>query len=194
MRRTGLSSDSMIQPWVAPTDDEVHDAVTQLCQAPNLESLMRLTRRAARQFTGADGVTFVLRAGDSCYYADEDAIAPLWKGQRFPLRSCVSGWVMEHRQSLLIPDIYADSRVPQDSYRPTFVKSLLMVPVRKTDPIAAIGAYWRTPAAPTERHVAIVSLLAEAVAIGLAREHTWARVQEWLHSRAPFVDARPRKE
>ena len=25
-------------------------------------------------------------------YADEDAIGKLWKGQRFPMSTCISGW------------------------------------------------------------------------------------------------------
>jgi hypothetical protein len=53
-------------------------------------------RTAARQLTGADGATFVLRDGNHCHYSDEDAIAPLWKGLRFPLDQCISGWVMTH--------------------------------------------------------------------------------------------------
>ena len=43
------------------------------------------------KLVGADGATFVLRDGDCCYYVDEDAISPLWKGQRFPLEACISG-------------------------------------------------------------------------------------------------------
>jgi hypothetical protein len=43
-----------------------------------------------------------------------------------------------------------------------------LVPVRKADPIAAIGAYWRTECAPTPPHVWIVELLAEAAAVPLA--------------------------
>ncbi len=46
---------------------------------------MAVVRHAARELTGADGATFVLRDADKCFYADEDAIAPLWKGQRFPM-------------------------------------------------------------------------------------------------------------
>ena len=46
---------------------------------------MDIVRHAARQLVGADGATFVLRDGDKSFYADEDAIAPLWKGLRFPL-------------------------------------------------------------------------------------------------------------
>jgi hypothetical protein len=40
-----------------------------------------------------DGVS-PIRDGDHCYYADENAISPLWKGRRFPLSACISGWVM----------------------------------------------------------------------------------------------------
>ena len=94
----------------------------------------------------------MLREGDFCHYADEDAIAPLWKGLRFPLDQCISGWVMKHgvpRRSS--PTSPLDLRIPQDGYRPTFVKSLLMVPVRPPDAQAAIGLYWapRTRRPPT---------------------------------------------
>ncbi len=52
---------------------------------------------------------------------------------------------MLNRQIAVIPDIYLDPRIPHEAYRPTFVKSLVMVPVREADPIAAIGAYWAQP-------------------------------------------------
>lgn len=157
--------------------EEAHCAVEAICAAGDLESLMVATRTWARRLTGADGVTFVLRAGDSCYYAEEEAIEPLWKGQRFPMSSCVSGWVMLNRESVIIPDIYADARVMQEAYRPTFVKSMLIAPVRKADPIAAIGVYWRTACAPTSAHVQLTELLAEAAAVRLTSEQLWARAK-----------------
>lgn len=55
--------------------------VQELSLARDLAGIMAIVRRAAREVTGADGATFVLRDGDCCYYADEDAIGPLWKGQ-----------------------------------------------------------------------------------------------------------------
>src|ERR1051325_508535 len=103
------------------------DAVQELSLARDLETVMSVVRRTARELTGADGATFVLRDGDKCFYAEENAIAPLWKGQRFPMSACISGWTMLNKQSAIIEDIYADSRVPADAYRPTFVKSLVMV-------------------------------------------------------------------
>src|SRR3954452_13433582 len=100
------------------------DTVQALSLARSLPAVMAIVRRVARELTGADGATFVLREGDKCYYADENAIAPLWKGRRFPISACISGWSMLHREHVVIEDIYADGRIPADTYRPTFVKSL----------------------------------------------------------------------
>lgn len=114
-------------------------AVQELSLADSAERIQRITRTAARELTGSDGATFVLRDGDKCFYVDEDAIEPLWKGQRFPLEACISGWSMLNRQHVVIEDIYEDPRIPHEAYRPTFVKSLVMVPIRTLDPIGAIG-------------------------------------------------------
>ena len=118
---------------------------------------MQITTQAARTLLQADGITFVLREGDLCYYAAEDAISPLWMGRRFPLDACISGWCMIEGKTAVIADIYQDPRIPHDAYRPTFVRSLAMVPVRLKDPVAAIGAYWSykrntTPAVVTTFH------------------------------------------
>ncbi|HBZ69283.1 MAG TPA: diguanylate cyclase, partial [Deltaproteobacteria bacterium] len=67
------------------------EVVQELSLARSLEQVMTVVRSAARELTGAEGATFVLRDGDLCYYADEDAIEPLWKGRRFPMSSCISG-------------------------------------------------------------------------------------------------------
>ena len=126
-----------------------------------------IVRRAARELTEADGVTFVLKQGGYCYYADEDAIEPLWKGKRFPLESCISGWAMLNGQHVAVPDIYTDDRIPHDAYRPTFVKSLVLVPVRREDPIAAIGAYWARYHEATPTEIGVLQSLADAAALAL---------------------------
>ena len=74
-------------------------AANELSLARDLQTVTAIVAGAARELTGADGATFVLREGEQCYYADEDAIAPLWKGRRFPLSACISGWVMEYRRA-----------------------------------------------------------------------------------------------
>ncbi len=74
--------------------DLLVNTVQDLSLAPDLQTLMYIVRKAARRSTGAEGVTFVLNEKNHYYYADEDAIAPLWKGQRFPIHSCISGWAL----------------------------------------------------------------------------------------------------
>ena len=149
--------------------DELAGAIDRLARARRLPPVMRIVRRVARSLTHADGVTFVLREGDSCYYAEESAIGPLWKGKRFPLTLCISGWVMSNRQAVAIPDIYVDPRIPHAAYRPTFVRSLAMVPVRDTDPVAAIGAYWADNHVATDEELRVLKVLADASALALSR-------------------------
>lgn len=143
------------------------EVVQRLSLARDLETLMTIVRQAARKLTGADGATFVLRDGDRCHYADEDAIAPLWKGKRFPMEACISGWAMLHKQSVAIEDIYADPRIPADAYRPTFVKSLAMVPIRRMDPVGAIGNYWARPYRPTDEQMRLLQALADTTAVAM---------------------------
>lgn len=147
--------------------DPLLDAVTALASARDEASVCLIVRQAARALTGADGVTFVLRQGNFCYYADEDAIAPLWKGKRFPLESCISGWAMLNRRHVVVPDIYSDERIPHDAYRPTFVKSLVMMPVRRENPIGAIGAYWANHHTATPVEIGVLQSLADAAALAL---------------------------
>ena len=125
---------------------------------------MKIVRSAARQLIGADGVTFILRDGDYCAYVEEDAIGPLWKGQRFPLSACVSGWVMINGQPAVIPDIFNDARVPIEAYRATFVRSMAMVPVGEP-PIAAIGAYWSSNHEATQSQIEMLSAIADSAFI-----------------------------
>src|ERR1700761_9211750 len=117
-------------------------AEERLEQAPTREAVIEVVRSTARAVCSADGICFVLRDGDLCHYVEEDAIAPLWKGQRFPLSACVSGWSMLNAQTAVIEDVFADPRIPHDAYRPTFVKSLIMTPVGEKS-VAAMGAYWK---------------------------------------------------
>src|SRR5262245_3830053 len=143
------------------------EVIQRLSLAEDLPTVQEIVRTAARQLTGADGATFVLRERDLCYYADEDAISPLWKGKRFPLDACISGWAMLNGKAAIIPDIYADSRIPHDAYRETFVKSLAMVPIRQIEPLGAIGNYWATERTPTQSEVSLLQALADSTAVAM---------------------------
>jgi signal transduction histidine kinase/FixJ family two-component response regulator len=158
-------------------------AVQDLSLARDLDGIMAIVRRAARELTGADGASFVVREGDMCHYADEDAIGPLWKGQRFPMTACISGWAMLHRQPAVIEDIYADDRVPADAYRPTFVKSLVMVPIRAEAPIGAIGNYWASPHGATDTEVELLQALANTTAVAMENVRLYADLERRVTER-----------
>ncbi len=119
--------------------------------------------------TGADGVTFVLREVDQVYYADESAIRPLWKGQRFPISDCISGWSILNRCPVTVPILENDPRIPLDLYRTTFVKSLAIVPIGMEVPIGTIGAYWAIRHQATEGEVAILEGLAQSTFTAIVR-------------------------
>jgi len=153
-------------------------AVQELSLARGIEDVQRVVRVAARELTGADGATFVLRDGDRCFYADEYAIAPLWKGQKFPLEACISGWAMLNRKHVAIEDIYADDRIPHDAYRPTFVKSLVMVPIRRVDPLGAIGLYWASRHQATEQEIGLAQALADSTAVAMEHVRVLGELKE----------------
>lgn len=163
-------------------------AVQELSLARNLDAVMAVVRRAARELTGADGATFVLGDGDKCFYADEDAIEPLWKGQRFPMSACISGWTMLNRQSVVIEDIYADSRIPADAYRPTFVKSLVMVPIRPQAPIGAIGNYWARPHLATADEIDLLNALANTTAVAMEDIQLHAELEQRVQQRTAQLE------
>lgn len=136
--------------------------LNKLTKAQSIEELEQIVTTSARQLIGSDGCTFVLREGETCFYANEDAISSLWKGKKFPLETCVSGWVMINKEIAIIPDIYKDDRVPVDAYEPTFVKSMVMVPLGANQPFGAIGNYWSKEHLPTDDEIKLISTLADA--------------------------------
>lgn len=159
------------------------DAIQSLSRARTIDEIAAIVRVTAHELTGADGATFVLMDNNQCHYLDEDAIGPLWKGKRFPASSCISGWCMQHREVAAIEDIYADSRIPHDAYRPTFVKSLLMVPIRSSEPIGAIGNYWATSHRATPVEIELLQALADSTAIAMENAYLHASMQSQIEER-----------
>lgn len=130
----------------APLQDEAVRllvlAVERLAGCRTRDEVIQTLRATARNLVGADGICIVLRDQGRCYYIEEDAIGPLWKGGKFPMDTCISGWAMLNAKTVVIPDVFLDERIPHAIYRETFVKSLVMTPIGHDEPIAALGAYW----------------------------------------------------
>lgn len=131
---------------VAPQSDErlshLLDASERLVMAGSVDEVVAILRDTARAAVGAEGVAVVIEHDGRCSYVAEDAVSPLWQGQTFPADHCISGWVMHHAETVALRDVRLDPRIPQDAYAPTFVRSLVMVPIGRPVPVAALGAYW----------------------------------------------------
>ena len=163
-------------------------AVQDLSLARNLETIVAIVRRAAREMSKADGATFILRDADHCWYVDEDAIGPLWKGRKFPLPTCISGWAMLNRRPAVIKDIYLDDRIPHDLYRPTFVKSLVMVPIRSEEPCGAIGIYWGERHMASELEVELLQALANTTAVAMENVRLYADLEQRVKDRTQQLE------
>lgn len=164
-------------------------AIARLAAARNTEEVMEVARTAARGLTGADGASFVLRDGDQCFYADEDAVEPLWKGRRFPIERCISGWAMLHHETVAVEDVFADPRVPAEAYRPTFVKSLAVVPIRAVEPLGAIGCYWSVRHRATEDELGLLRSLADGVAVAMENVLSYSLLEQRVLERTAELRA-----
>lgn len=177
----------------APAEDRLEleslvEAIQQLSMARDLDRVMTVVRSAARRLLGADGAAFVLREGDLCYYADEDAIAPLWKGQRFPMDACVSGRVMKQGEPVVIEDVGVDPWLNTEAFRTTFVKSILMVPIRPSDPLGAIGTYWADVHRSTDREIRMLQALANSTAVALENVLLYATLEKRVQERTEALE------
>ncbi|WP_157269828.1 ATP-binding protein [Azohydromonas aeria] len=143
-------------------------ALERLVAATTREQLLQVVLESARSLCGADGVSLVLREQQQCFYAGEDSPrGPLWAGQRFCVNDCVSGWAMLQSQTIVIPDVRADPRVPREPYAPTFVRGMVVVPVGATEPAAALGAYWAQVHTPGAEELALLQTLARVAGAAL---------------------------
>jgi two-component system CheB/CheR fusion protein len=157
-------------------------AVSALLNAETRDDVIEIVRSSARRLCGASGIAIILREGELCHYIAEDSETPLWAGQRFPASHCISGWSMIHRQQAVITDVYEDPRLPHEAYRPTGVQSLVMTPVGRPRPVAALGAYWTKRHEPSADETASLEAIAESMGAALnaisTREDLQTRLEE----------------
>src|ERR1043166_68130 len=189
----GTQADAAITPGRRERMWRLVTAVQDLSLARSLDAVMAIVRTAARELVGSDGATFVLRDDGLCYYADQDAIEPLWKGQRFPMSACISGWSMLNGRAAAIEDIYDDPRIPTDAYRPTFVKSLAMIPIRPGAAVGAIGVYWATPHRPTDREIELLQALANTTAVAMENVQVYLEMEKRVADRTRQLEATNRE-
>jgi signal transduction histidine kinase/CheY-like chemotaxis protein len=189
-RRTQAPATTTLRSRGVQGMQQLVSVIQRLSLARDLPTIMEIVRHEARSLVNADGASFVLRDGELCFYAEEDAVGPLWKGQRFPLETCISGWTMLNHKAAAIEDIYLDARIPHDSYRPTFVKSLVMTPIRTVAPIGAIGVYWAKQHRATTQEIELLAALADSTSIAIEAADVFANLERKVAERTAEVARR----
>lgn len=164
-------------------------ALKDLSSAHTIENVQHIVSTSARRLTNADGATMVLRDGDYCHYADENTIEPHLKGQIHHLTHCISGWVMLHNAPAVIPDVLSDDRIPVEIDQATSVKSLVMIPVTTTEPVAAIGSYWNQPHHPPEIEIQLLQTLADSVARAVENVQLMSKLEQRVAERTGQLEA-----
>jgi len=104
------------------------------------------------------------------------------------MSACISGWVMLNKRPAAISDIFDDPRVPIDAYRTTFVKSLVMVPIRSSNPIGAIGTYWSTHHRATATEVEVLDALANTTAVAMENVRSYAELESRVRARTKQLE------
>jgi two-component sensor histidine kinase len=162
-----------------PAGELLH-AVESLARAGGSDEIVDILRATARRLIGSDGIALILADGDRCHYIEEDAVGPLWKGRKFAMAECISGWSMMNNQTAVIPDIAKDDRIPYHLYADTFVKSLVMTPIGVRNPVGALGAYWSAAYQPTNYEIETVQTLARVTATALENANLVATLSRAL--------------
>lgn len=119
------------------------DAVSELSSAVRLEEVQEIVGEAAKRLLRADGAGFM------------SPDAPLAQA------------LMAGHEPVTVEDVHADGRLPADLERPASVKSLLVVPVRRGDPLAAVGIHWETQHTPTGEEIHLAQALADCSAVAI---------------------------
>lgn len=132
--------------------------------------------RAARALTGADGAAFLMKEEAGFVHCAEDAIAPVLQGASQPAETSPAALAVKERRTVAIRDVRSPGdnghRMPVAVYGSTFVRGLVLAPIRRDDPCGALALYWARPHRAADHEKLLLETLADASAI--AFEHAQA--------------------
>jgi len=109
--------------------------ITQdLASTLELDTLLKKIVNAAANLCGADAASILLydQVKRQLYFqATSNLEAPVMRGLNVPIDSSVAGWVLTHKQSVILPDVSKDPRHFREIAKATNIstKSLLGIPL-----------------------------------------------------------------
>ncbi|WP_169313756.1 hybrid sensor histidine kinase/response regulator [Asticcacaulis biprosthecium] len=143
-----------------------------------MSSLASITADAARGLLGAADSTFILRDGHEGHCVEQSGPNKKWKGIRFPLEGTVTGSVILSGVADSIADIRQDSRIPSSAYDPAAIQSILVVPIRRSQPLGAIVVNWNELRLADEDDIAILHALADITSVAWENVRLFEALQD----------------
>jgi diguanylate cyclase (GGDEF)-like protein len=168
-----------------PLDDLLvfHQLARSLTSSFDLDTILRTIIEHMERFIEADLWTLLMldEARQELYYAitaggNDDSLRDL----RVKVGEGVAGWVVEHGETLLVPEAENDPRVMQASgAKAQKVRSVIALPLRgRKGTHGAIEIFNPRADQLTDYTIAFLHILADHAAIAIENAHDVARIQE----------------
>jgi diguanylate cyclase (GGDEF)-like protein len=160
-----------------------HQVARSLTSSFDLETILRTIMEHMERFIEADLWTLLMLDEDrqELYYAitaggEEASLCDL----RVKVGEGVAGWVVEHGETLLVPEAENDPRVRQASgAQPQTVRSVIALPLRgRKGTHGAIEIFNPRADQLTDYTIAFLHILADHAAIAIENAHDVARIQQ----------------
>jgi diguanylate cyclase (GGDEF)-like protein len=160
-----------------------HQVARSLTSSFDLETILRTIMEHMERFIEADQWTLLMldEASQELYYAitaggEEASLRDL----RVKVGEGVAGWVVEHGETLLVPEAENDPRVRQASgAQPQTVRSVIALPLRgRKGTHGAIEIFNPRADQLTDYTIAFLHILADHAAIAIENAHDVARIQQ----------------
>jgi diguanylate cyclase (GGDEF)-like protein len=168
-----------------PLDDLLvfHQVSRSLTSSFDLDNILRTIVGHMERFIEADLWTLLMldEARQELYYAiAAGGKQSSLKNLRVKVGEGVAGWVVEHGETLLVPEAQSDPRVKQEhGAKPNSVRSVIALPLRgRKGTHGVIEIFNPRPDQLTDYSIAFLHILADHAAIAIENAHDVARIQQ----------------
>lgn len=169
------------QSWYGQSMEHLLAIVQDLSEVRDVPAIARIVSDAGHRIVGSDGATFVLRDEEEVVCVEVVGTDEKWKGGRAPLDKSITGRAILTREPLLIEDIRTHPGMPAGAYRPGSPVSMVVMPIRKSDPIGAIVLFWLEPHVASHEELKILQALADITSVTWENVRLFAELQDKIH-------------